>query len=194
MLHKPVFFYKVEVSKVRGLTYNISVLFHWPHRDRNPKTKKVVVALKCDLLLYWQLKAFSFQKSSTAGRSTFNRMSLNKKCNLRVCLSQRAMSLYKLERRGRQLVHTKVEQCQLQIDDLICLMDGASAFSYLPFCQCLSSNMQHCRATPLLCSQIALSFHSNHMKQIPLLFTHKIKWNWTALKRGNWTHFCKENV
>lgn len=129
-------------------------------------------ALKFDLLPPWQLKAFSFKKSS-AGRSTLNRMSLNKKCNLGVCLSQRGMSVYKSESGGKQLVHTKVERCQLQIDDLICLMDGASALRYLPSCQHLSSGAGHCRALP---------FHSapHETHSTPVRSQEKVKLNQNA--------------
>lgn len=62
-------------------------------------------------------------------------MSLNKKSNQSVFITAKHERLNKFQSRGRQLAHAKVEQCQLQIDDLICLMDGASAHSYLPLCQ-----------------------------------------------------------
>jgi len=65
-----------------------------------------------------------------------------------------------------KLIHSKVEQCQLQIDDLIYLMDGASALSSLPFCQRLTSNT----AEQLHFSAHRL-FHLNRSKQISLLLT-----------------------
>lgn len=145
-----------------GMIQNITVLFYSPQKHKNTLLMTVrCQKVACCSFGVWCLIVVTV-KSHFHLQGDQHLTEWDWKWNvISECVYHIKAWVYKFQSRERQPL--KVEQCQLQIDDLICLMDGASAFSYLPFCQCLSGTMQHCRATPLLCSKIALSFHSNHM-------------------------------